>query len=222
MCLCTSNGLFHAHAPRCPMCTPRSARNPTFSAVKINLQPYGLGGCPLPHQTEQSGRRLSTLASQIARPVVHEPAPPLNRSVRRYAAPSSRTGTSPLMMAWSIRAFSRLVSRSISEGRGSRVQLASTVSARRVVHLDGAADLLVVAPQEARPLRPGEDAAVETGQVDPPCPPTRPPEGFQHLLAPLQMSNHLPASRTHALLARKTMIGAALRAGTPPCAARTG
>ena len=33
--------------------------------------------------------------------------------------------------------------------------------------MDGAAHVLMVATQKARPLRPGEDAAMETGQGDP-------------------------------------------------------
>ena len=49
---------------------------------------------------------------------------------RRLLGISIRTGTSPLMMAWSIRSISRPIPWSNSEGRGSRAQLASTVSAR--------------------------------------------------------------------------------------------
>ena len=56
--------------------------------------------------------------------------------------------------------------------------------------MDGAAHLLGVATQKPRPLRPGEDAAVETGQGDPFGPASRPAEGHERLLASLQMGNH--------------------------------
>ena len=74
---------------------------------------------------------------------------------------------------------------------------------------DSTADLLVVATQEARPLRPGEDAAVETGQSYPLGSVACPAEGRKRLLTSLQMSNRFPASRTHALLARTAVTRAA-------------
>ena len=47
MCLCTSKGLFCAHAPLCPMCAPRFGTKRQFSAVKIRLRQTG---CP-PYRT---------------------------------------------------------------------------------------------------------------------------------------------------------------------------
>ena len=82
-CPCTSKDFFRAHAPLCPMCTPRSARNLTFQRSKSTsrklartpdhetCQEDDRGG-----STEETGRRLPTLAGQIARPVLHEPPPP--------------------------------------------------------------------------------------------------------------------------------------------------
>ena len=55
--------------------------------------------------------------------------------------------------------------------------------------LDGAVHLLVVATQKARPLRTGEDAAVETGHGDPFGPAARPAEGLQCLLASFQVDD---------------------------------
>ena len=52
--------------------------------------------------------------------------------------------------------------------------------------MDGAAYLLMVATQKVRPLRPGEDTSVETGQGDPFSPASRPAEGFQRFVASLQ------------------------------------
>ena len=65
---CTCPPLSHV---RSPIGTKRHS-----SAVKTRPRPTGLGECPSSHQTEQTSRRLSTLASQIARPIVREAPPP--------------------------------------------------------------------------------------------------------------------------------------------------
>ena len=57
--------------------------------------------------------------------------------------------------------------------------------------MDSAAHLFGVATQKPRPLRPGEDAAVETGQGDPFGPASRPAEGLERLFASLEMSEQL-------------------------------
>ena len=56
--------------------------------------------------------------------------------------------------------------------------------------MDGAAHLFGAATQKPRPLRPGEDTAVETGQGDPFGPASRPAEGLERLFASLEMSDH--------------------------------
>ena len=83
---------------------------------------------------------------------------------------------------------------------------------------DGATDLLVVATQEACPLRSGEDAAVKTGQSYPLSSVACPAEGRKRLLTSLQVSDRFPASRTHALLARTAVMRAA--SGSTLCGVR--
>ena len=53
----------------------------------------------------------------------------------------------------------------------------------------GAPHLLRVATQETRPLRAGEDAAVQTGQGDPLGPASGPAKGLQSVLASLEMGD---------------------------------
>ena len=60
--------------------------------------------------------------------------------------------------------------------------------------MDGPAHLLGVAAQQPRPLRPGEDAAMETGQGDPFGTASRPAEALQRLLASSEMVDHVAAS----------------------------
>ena len=67
---------------------------------------------------------------------------------------------------------------------------------------DGAANLFVVAPEEARPLRAREHAAVGTGERDPLSPPSSPAEGFQRLRAFLQVAGRFARRRVEPLLLR--------------------
>ena len=61
--------------------------------------------------------------------------------------------------------------------------------ALRDERVDGAPHLLGVATQETRPLRAGEDAAVQAGQGDPLGPASGPAEGLQSLLASPEMDD---------------------------------
>ena len=56
--------------------------------------------------------------------------------------------------------------------------------------MDSPTHLLGVATQESRPLRPGEDTAVETSQGDPFGPASCPAERLQRHFASLKMSDH--------------------------------
>ncbi len=83
---CTSKSPHCAHDPRCLMCTPRSARNPTFqrpesTSRKPARTPFREACREDDHggSTEPTGCRLLPLASQITRTVVHEPPPPLEQ-----------------------------------------------------------------------------------------------------------------------------------------------
>ena len=80
---------------------------------------------------------------------------------------------------------------------------------------DEAADcapyLLVVATQKVRPLRPGEDTAVETSESDPLGAASRPAEGLQCLRAFLQVDGH---SRCYLPPALGCGAGAALAGGS--------
>ena len=69
------------------------------------------------------------------------------------------------------------------------------------------AHVLMVATQKARPLRLGEDAAMETGQGDPFGTASRPAEGLQRLLASSEMSDHLCASVTSTVSNGRQLTG---------------
>ena len=72
----------------------------------------------------------------------------------------------------------------------------------------GMAHLLVVATRKARPPRPGDGAAAETGQGDPLGPAALPAEGLRRPVGLLLIGDRRSASRTRTLLARWIAKGA--------------